>query len=48
MSSIGISSYPENGEGIEMLLKLADIAMYHIKETGRDNYARYEPGMGDG
>jgi|WetSurMetagenome_2_1015567.scaffolds.fasta_scaffold396678_2 hypothetical protein len=33
---------------IEMLLKHADIAMYHIKETGRDDYTRYIPGMGNG
>ena len=44
-TSIGISSYPEDGEDVEMLLKCADIAMYHIKETGRDNYTRYVPGM---
>jgi diguanylate cyclase (GGDEF)-like protein len=47
-ASIGISSYPEDGEDVDMLLKYADIAMYHIKETGRDNYTRYVPGMGDG
>jgi len=45
-TSIGISSYPEDGEDVEMLLKCADIAMYHIKETGGDNYTRYVPGMG--
>ncbi len=44
-ASIGISSYPEDGEDVEMLLKCADIAMYHIKATGRDNYTRYVPGM---
>ncbi len=44
-ASIGISSYPEDGEDIETLLKCADIAMYHIKDTGRDNYASYVPGM---
>ncbi len=44
-ASIGISSYPENGEDVEMLLKYADIAMYHIKETGRDSFASYIPGM---
>jgi diguanylate cyclase (GGDEF)-like protein len=43
--SIGISIYPEDGEDLEMLLKYADIAMYHVKETGRDNYTRYVPGM---
>ena len=47
-ASIGISSYPEDGEDVEMLLKCADIAMYHIKGTGRDNYTRYVPGLGDG
>ncbi len=47
-ASIGISGYPEDGEDIEMLLKCADIAMYRIKETGRDNYTRYVAGMGDG
>jgi diguanylate cyclase (GGDEF)-like protein len=45
--SIGISSYPEDGEEVEMLLKHADIAMYNIKATGRHNYTRYIPGMGD-
>jgi putative two-component system response regulator len=44
-ASIGISSYPEDGEEVEILLKHADIAMYHIKQTGRDNYTRYVPGM---
>jgi len=47
-ASIGIAGYPEDGEDVEMLLKCADIAMYHIKETGRDNYTRYVPGMGEG
>ena len=47
-ASIGISSYPEDGEDVEMLIKCADFAMYHIKKKGRDNYARYVPGMGDG
>ena len=44
-ASIGISGYPEDGEDIEMLLKCADRAMYHIKETGRDDFTRYVPGM---
>jgi diguanylate cyclase (GGDEF)-like protein len=44
-TSIGISSYPKDGEEVEILLKYADIAMYHTKETVRDNYTRYVPGM---
>jgi diguanylate cyclase (GGDEF)-like protein/PAS domain S-box-containing protein len=37
-ASIGISTYPENGENAEMLVKHADTAMYHAKENGRDGY----------
>ncbi|HEX7475896.1 MAG TPA: diguanylate cyclase [Dehalococcoidales bacterium] len=44
-TSIGISTYPEDGEDLEVLLKYADIAMYHVKATQRDNYACYVPGM---
>ena len=32
-ASLGISLYPEDGEDVETLLKHADIAMYHAKET---------------
>jgi GGDEF domain-containing protein len=44
IASIGISSYPEYGEAIEMLLKHSDIAKYYIKATGRDDYKRYGDG----
>ena len=44
-ASIGISTYPDDGEDIEILVKYADIAMYQAKENGRNNYLRYEPGM---
>jgi putative two-component system response regulator len=44
-ASIGISSYPEDSDDVEMLLKCADVAMYHIKATERNNYIRYMPGM---
>jgi putative two-component system response regulator len=44
-TSIGVSTYPEDGEDVEMLLKCADIAMYYTKERGGDNYSRYIPGM---
>ncbi len=36
--SIGIAIYPENGETAAGLLKNADLAMYHVKETGRNNF----------
>ncbi len=44
-TSIGISIFPEDGEEVDLLLKHADIALYQIKSTGRDNYIRYMPGM---
>jgi len=39
--SIGISTYPEDGEDQETLTKNADIAMYHAKENGKNNYQLY-------
>jgi diguanylate cyclase (GGDEF)-like protein/PAS domain S-box-containing protein len=43
--SIGISTYPENGEDAEALIKNADTAMYHAKQYGRDNYQFFRPDM---
>ena len=37
-ASIGISICPNDGENAETLLKNADIAMYHAKGQGRNNY----------
>ncbi len=39
--SIGISVYPYDGEDIESLIKNADIAMYHAKERGKNNFHLY-------
>jgi len=36
--SIGISLYPCNGDNAETLMKNADIAMYHAKDSGQNNY----------
>ena len=44
-ASIGISMYPNDGEDVEALLKHADIAMYNVKESGKNNYAFYEPSL---
>jgi len=40
-ASIGIVIYPNDGEDAESLLHHADIAMYRIKESGRNGYLHY-------
>jgi len=37
-SSIGIAVFPNDGKNASVLLKHSDLAMYHAKETGRNNY----------
>jgi len=36
--SIGIAVFPDDGANAETLLKNSDVAMYHAKENGRNNY----------
>ena len=43
--SIGISIYPDDGKDAETLLTSADIAMFHAKESGRNNYKFFEKEM---
>lgn len=40
-ASVGISLFPADGDDAETLLKHADVAMYSVKDSGRDGYARY-------
>lgn len=43
--SIGISVYPGDGDDPEALLKNADVAMYHAKQLGGNNYQFYAEKM---
>ena len=40
-ASVGISLYPCDADDSETLLKHADVAMYSVKEGGRDGHAMY-------
>lgn len=40
-ASIGTSTYPRNGEDADDLVKQADLAMFHVKESGRNNIFHY-------
>lgn len=46
-ASIGITMYPFDDNEIHGLLKNADIAMYHAKEAGRNNYQFYSASMAE-
>jgi diguanylate cyclase (GGDEF)-like protein/PAS domain S-box-containing protein len=44
-ASMGISTYPRDGQTVETLLQNADAAMYRAKDRGRDNYQFYSEDM---
>jgi diguanylate cyclase (GGDEF)-like protein/PAS domain S-box-containing protein len=43
--SIGVASYPKHGKSAEELLGAADMAMYRVKEAGRDGVAVFDQNM---
>jgi diguanylate cyclase (GGDEF)-like protein/PAS domain S-box-containing protein len=44
-ASIGIAVYPDDGTDAETLMKHADFAMLHAKDSGRNNYQFFKPEM---
>lgn len=44
-ASIGISVFPLDGTEVEDLMKHADLAMYHAKESGKNNFQFYKKNL---
>lgn len=43
--SIGISTYPKCAQSAEDMLKFADLAMYHVKQHGKNGFHFYTEGL---
>lgn len=43
--SIGIALAPQDGEDLDTLIKKADIAMYHSKDSGRNSFRFFNPAI---
>jgi diguanylate cyclase (GGDEF)-like protein/PAS domain S-box-containing protein len=44
-ASVGLSLFPEDGEDAATLQKHADVAMYEVKNRGRNRFQRFAPEM---
>lgn len=46
-ASIGVSIYPDDGADIETLMRHADIALYHVKAHGKNDFVFFSDSMGE-
>ncbi|HEY9052101.1 MAG TPA: EAL domain-containing protein [Gammaproteobacteria bacterium] len=46
-ASIGITIFPDDSEDLDTLIKYADLAMYHAKENGKNNYQYFATNMNE-
>ncbi|MFT6985717.1 MAG: diguanylate cyclase (GGDEF)-like protein [Psychromonas sp.] len=46
-TSIGMAIYPHDGDDPDSLLKNADMALYRVKDAGRNSFTFYDPTMND-
>ena len=44
-TSVGLAKFPDHGSSSVALVQSADIAMYHVKENGKNNYAIFDASM---
>ncbi|WP_232322426.1 putative bifunctional diguanylate cyclase/phosphodiesterase [Methylomonas lenta] len=44
-ASMGGALYPQHGKSVDDLIYKADIAMYEVKQRGRDSFQMFMPGM---
>jgi diguanylate cyclase (GGDEF)-like protein/PAS domain S-box-containing protein len=44
-ASIGITTYPHDGNDLQTLLKNSDVAMYRAKESGKNGFQYFSPEM---
>jgi diguanylate cyclase (GGDEF)-like protein len=43
--SIGVASFPDDGDSIREVIKYADVALYQAKQNGRNTVVRFKPEM---
>ncbi|MBI3562975.1 MAG: GGDEF domain-containing response regulator [Gammaproteobacteria bacterium] len=44
-TSVGVALFPDHGDSADLLIKHADIAMYHSKKNGKDQITIYQDSM---